>query len=239
MRLDKLLLAEGYGSRKTIKRLIVSKQVQVDQKIVLQENLNVDPDLQEIRVGERILKNHRHVYYVLNKPKGVVTAVTDKKNQTVMDLIAPADRRGGLFPVGRLDKDTEGLLLLTDNGQLAYQLIMPNKQVTKTYEAWVNEPVTDQDVLDFAKGIVFLGGATCRPAKLTVLKTIETCSYVRLEISEGKFHQVKKMFLAVGKKVTYLKRTTMGPLALDPNLELGEYRSLTPAELDGMKPYFK
>lgn len=239
MRLDKLLFETGFGSRRIVKRLIKSKQVEVNGKTILVDNLNVDPQLQEVKVAGERIHYQPHVYYMLHKPNGVVSAVTDDNNQTVIDLIDPSQRVAGLFPVGRLDKDTEGLLLLTNNGQLGYQLLIPKKEVTKSYEAIVNERVTSEDQAAFAKGIVFDGGIECKPAKLTILSSNDNESRVLLEISEGKFHQVKKMFLSVGKKVTYLKRLSMGPLELDETLPVGSYRSLHLEELTALRPYFK
>ncbi|MER2225940.1 MAG: pseudouridine synthase [Carnobacterium sp.] len=239
MRLDKLLFETGFGSRRTVKRLIKSKQVQVNGQIALVDNLNVDPQLQEVKVSGERIHHQPHVYYMLHKPAGVVSAVTDVLNQTVIDLIDPSQRVPGLFPVGRLDKDTEGLLLLTNNGQLGYQLLIPKKEVIKCYEAVVNERVTSEDQDAFASGIVFDGGVKCKPAKLTILSQSDAESKVLLEISEGKFHQVKKMFLSVGKKVIYLKRLSMGPLQLDKTLPLGSYRALHSEELAALKPYFK
>jgi len=239
MRLDKLLNECGYGSRGQVKKLIRSKQVSIDGEIVLADNHNVDPQLQTVIVSGETLTQHTNVYYMLHKPAGVVTAVSDEGNPTVIDLIDPSDRRPGLYPVGRLDKDTEGLLLITDNGQLGYQLLLPHKKVTKRYEVVVNELVTAADQEAFAEGIVFHGGTTCKPAYLTILSHGDDESRVLLDISEGKFHQVKKMFLSVGKKVTYLKRLTMGPIELDESIPLGSYRPLNEAELEQLKPYFR
>lgn len=239
MRLDKLLSELGFGSRNQIKQLIKRKQVQVNDKIILSDGYNVDPQIQTLLVSGKQVQYASHVYYLLNKPAGAVSAVKDAENQTVIDLIAKEDQVTGLFPVGRLDRDTEGLLLITNNGQLGYQLLLPNKHVLKVYEARVNEEITESDIEAFAQGIVFHGGITCKPAKLTHLGYKNGESRVRLAISEGKFHQVKKMFLAVGKKVTYLKRVEMGPLKLDANLSIGEYRPLTEKELESLKPYFK
>jgi 16S rRNA pseudouridine516 synthase len=238
MRLDKLLEQEKIGSRRTVKALIRSKQVRVDGQLVLDESLNVDASLQEIFVGDKRIQNQTHVYYMLNKPQGSVTAVKDKQHQTVIDLIEPNDRREGLYPVGRLDRDTEGLLLITNNGQLGYQLLLPHKKVAKRYEVVVNEALTEEDQEAFAKGIFFADGETCKSAELTILSTTsnESCAY--LDITEGKFHQVKKMFLSVGKKVTYLKRVSMGPLILDESLAVGQYRPLTQKELQSLLPYF-
>ncbi|MBT2731147.1 pseudouridine synthase [Carnobacterium sp. ISL-102] len=239
MRLDKLLFETGFGSRRTVKRLIKSKQIKVNGQTIAVDNLNVDPELQEVTVSGTRIHYQPHVYFMLHKPAGVVSAVSDASNQTVIDLIDPSQRVPGLFPVGRLDKDTEGLLLLTNNGQLGYQLLIPKKEVTKCYEAVVNERVTSEDLTAFAAGIVFDGGIKCKPAKLTILSYSATESRVLLEISEGKFHQVKKMFLSVGKKVVYLKRLSMGPLQLDETLPIGSYRALHIDELTALKPYFK
>lgn len=230
MRLDKLLEAKGYGSRKKVKQLIKRKQVLVDGQVILADGYAVDPLFQQVVVSGKQLTDEAHVYYMLNKPAGVVSAATDTKNQTVIDLIHSTDRRPGLFPVGRLDRDTEGLLLITNNGQLAHELLVPKKEVVKCYEAVVNERVTAADIKAFEQGITFHGGIQCKPAKLTILSATDDESRVRLEISEGKFHQVKKMFLSVGKKVVYLKRISMGDLVLDPTLGLGEYRPLTKEE---------
>lgn len=239
MRLDKLLLKTGYGSRGQVKQLIKSKQVQINGELILADNYNVDPQVQEVFVAGKKVTYSTHVYYMLNKPKGVVSAVTDAENQTVIDLLKPEDLYEGLFPVGRLDKDTEGLMLITNNGQLAHQLLVPHKEIFKTYEVKVNGLVTIEDQETFNKGVIFHGDIQCKPAKLTILTQNSRESHVMLSISEGKFHQVKKMFLSVGKKVIYLKRTTMGPLTLDEKLAVGKYRRLNQNELELLKPYFK
>lgn len=239
MRIDKLLEREKIGSRRQVKKLIRSKQVRVDGVLCLQEGQNVDPELQEITISGEKLTPAGHVYYLLNKPAGVVTAVKDSCHQTVLDMLAPQDRLEGIYPVGRLDRDTEGLLLLTDNGPLGYQLLLPEKHVVKVYEAVVNEAVTETDVQVFREGIIFHGGVRCQPAKLTILESGPQESRVRLAIAEGKFHQVKKMFLAAGKKVTYLKRISMGPLVLDDTLAAGAYRPLEPDELASLLQYFR
>ncbi|MFK4567997.1 16S rRNA pseudouridine(516) synthase [Enterococcus sp. UD-01] len=238
MRLDKLLEQENFGSRRHVRALIRSKQVRIDGKIVIDESQSVEPAIQEILVKDQRLQEPLHVYYMLNKPQGVVTAVRDATHTTVIDLIAPKDQRKGLYPVGRLDRDTEGLLLLTDNGQLGYQLLLPHKKVLKRYEVIVNGVLTEADRLAFAQGIVFVGGETCKSAELQILAAKAGHSHAYLDITEGKFHQVKKMFLSVGKKVTYLKRLSMGPIQLDETLEAGQYRPLNTTELQALKPYF-
>lgn len=238
MRLDKVIEENLQTTRKEMKRLFLQKRVAVDGEIEFNPQRNVDSRLHLIQVAGQILKTN-HVYYLLNKPAGVVTAKTDAQFQTVTELIPEAVRPLGLYPVGRLDRDTTGLLLLTDNGQLGYDLLQPGAKVTKTYRAIVNEKVTETDVRAFSAGIEFHGGVRCQPAQLEMLSYDGENSEVLLTISEGKFHQVKKMFLACGKKVTRLSRLAMGPLVLPPDLVEGTYRELTDNELQTLKVYFR
>lgn len=172
-------------------------------------------------------------YYMLNKPAGVVSATEDKNDSTVLDLIDEKQRKD-LFPVGRLDKDTEGLLLITNDGELAHQLLSPKKHVDKVYFARIDGKVTEEDVRKFAEGLEIGEEKPILPAHLEILKS-EEISKIRLTIREGKFHQVKRMFHAVGKEVIYLKRLQMGSLVLDPRLALGEYRELTGQELEALR----
>ncbi|MBO1305788.1 16S rRNA pseudouridine(516) synthase [Enterococcus sp. 669A] len=238
MRLDKLIESRLQTTRKEMKRLFLMKRVRVDDIVEMNPQRNVDSQLHQIVVdGQQLFTEH--VYYLLNKPKGAVTAKQDANCQTVLELIAEPDRRKELYPVGRLDRDTTGLLLLTDNGQLGYDLLQPKLKVQKTYRAIVNEEVIEEDVAAFAKGIVFHGGIICQPAELEIIAASPTASEVALTIQEGKFHQVKKMFLACGKKVVELERLTMGPLRLPPDLAQGTYRSLTQSELKQLKKYFR
>ena len=238
MRLDKVLEQEGFGSRKAVKRLFQMKRVLVDGRSVMDGSQNVDSKLHTIVVNNQKICQTHHVYYMLNKPKGIVTAVKDQKYQTVIDLISEADKKTALFPVGRLDRDTEGLILLTNNGQLAYYLVHPQKKVIKQYEVVVNGRLSERDSEWFRQGISFHGGELCQPAVLRILSASDSESRAILSIEEGKFHQVKKMFLSVGKKVIYLKRISMGPLVLDKNLAIGKYRSLEQTELEMLRPYF-
>lgn len=238
MRLDKLIEKELQTTRKEMKRLFTMKKVKIDGVIEFQENRNVDSLLHEIEVaGERLQTNE--VYYLLNKPSGVVTAVNDSNRVTVIDLIASADQQPALYPVGRLDRDTTGLLLLTTNGQLGYELLLPDKKVEKTYQVTVNAQLGEEDVQAFASGIIFADGTKCQPARLTISYANSKESQALLTIQEGKFHQVKKMFLAQGKKVNALTRTSMGPLTLDQQLAPGAYRALTLTELRQLSDYFK
>ena len=166
---------------------------------------------------------------MLHKPAGVISATTDAKDKTVIDLIE-SKKRKDLFPVGRLDKDTEGLLLITNDGELAHRLLSPKKHVDKVYFAKVKGVVTEEDQRIFAEGVSLGKGEMAKPSRLEILVSDEI-SEIRLTIQEGKFHQVKRMFLSVGKEVIYLKRLSMGTLQLDENLALGEYRPLTEEEL--------
>ncbi|MFD0845576.1 pseudouridine synthase [Streptococcus saliviloxodontae] len=229
MRLDKLLGQAGFGSRGQVKKLIRRLQVRVDGDLVRDDSLNVDPNLQTVTVSGQRLSYSPDVYYILNKPSGVVSAVSDVEHQTVIDLIDPKDRREGLYPVGRLDRDTEGLVLITNNGPLGYRLLHPKHHVDKTYYVEVNDELGDDAPFFFENGIAFLDGTVCKPAKLDIVSSSSEKSCAYITISEGKFHQVKKMFLAYGVKVTYLERVRFGPFSLG-DLALGTYRSLTEEE---------
>jgi 16S rRNA pseudouridine516 synthase len=230
MRIDKLLANSGYGSRKDVKQLLKKGQVTVNGVEIKQPKKHVDPTHDVVDVlGER-LNYQEFVYFMLNKPPGVVSATEDMRDETVIDLLEIADQVRSPFPVGRLDKDTEGLLLLTNDGKLAHQLLSPKKDVGKRYYAIVRGKVTEDDIASFKQGVTLDDGYQTKPADLTILESGET-SEIELVISEGKFHQVKRMFEAVDKQVTYLKRLKMGELELDPSLELGEYRELTEEEL--------
>lgn len=233
IRLDKYLSEMGVGTRQEVKKMIRKGQIKIDGCVVLKPEVKVDEIKQTVYVDDQPVIYEKYEYYLLNKPQGVISATEDSCERTVLDLISSKKRRD-LFPVGRLDKDTEGLLLITNDGGLAHRLLSPKKHVDKTYYAEVEGRVTEEIVRIFANG-VNIGNEENEewtlPAKLNVLQS-EASSKVRLTIQEGKFHQVKRMFQAVGMKVTYLKRETMGPLMLDKDLNPGEYRKLTKAELE-------
>ncbi|MFJ8461082.1 MULTISPECIES: pseudouridine synthase [Lysinibacillus] len=234
MRLDKLLANMGYGSRKEVKQLLKQKAVTVDGAYVKDAALHVDPEKQDVSVfGERVIYTE-FVYIMMNKPPGVISATEDLRDETVIDLLDPLLQHFEPFPVGRLDKDTEGLLLLTNDGILAHNLLSPKKHVPKVYYAQIEGIVTDEDCEKFAQGVELDDGYVTKPGELIILKSAQQ-SEIELMIQEGKFHQVKRMFEAVGKRVTYLKRLSMGNLKLDDNLELGEYRELTAEELAGLQ----
>jgi len=239
MRLDKLLGQAGYGSRNQVKRLIRSRQVYVDGILAEQDNLNVDASLQSITVSGKELEHAPEVYYLMNKPAGVVSARSDKEHQTVIDLIKPEDQREGLYPVGRLDRDTEGLVLITNNGPLGFAMLHPRYHVAKTYYVEVNDVLGSDAPTFFESGVVFEDGTICKSAQLEILSSASDKSCARITISEGKFHQVKKMFLAIGVKVMTLKRLSFGPFTLDPQLAPGESRPLNEVELTWVKYYLE
>ena len=228
MRLDKFLTEMGIGTRTEVKKYIKQGKVKVDGETVKLPETKVDAGRQEITYLEHPVQYKAFEYVMLNKPAGVVSATTDAREKTVLDLISEKKRKD-LFPVGRLDKDTEGLLLITNDGELAHRLLAPKKHVDKVYYAKVKGVVTERDVIAFAEGISIGQGETAKPAVLKILVS-DVLSEIRLTIQEGKFHQVKRMFAAVGKEVVYLKRLSMGSLILDESLRPGEYRPLTKEE---------
>ncbi|SFH74998.1 pseudouridine synthase [Pisciglobus halotolerans] len=237
MRLDKLLAHTGFGTRKEVKALLKKGIVTVNGETEKDGKRQVDEENDRIQVLGEQVQYQEFVYFMLNKPQGVISATTDDFHETVIDLLEPQDQLQEPFPVGRLDIDTEGLLLLTNDGALAHDLLSPKKHVDKLYEAEIIGLVTEEDQKAFQHGIQLDDGYLCKPANLTIIKT-ETekkRSTVQVTIREGKFHQVKRMFEAVDKKVVYLKRTTMGPLKLDQHLKLGQYRPLTEEEIETLK----
>ena len=238
MRLDQLMASHQYA-RKDIKQLLVKRQILVDHLPAKKLSQNIDPGLQEIQIGSRIIREPRHHYYMLHKPIGAVTAKRDAQHQTVIDLVDPKQEYPDLYPLGRLDRDTSGLLLITDNGPLGFQLLHPQYHVDKTYQVEVNGPLSSDHIQQFKDGIIFLDGTSCKPAQLEILSSSPSLSRATITISEGKFHQVKKMFLTVGVKVTALKRVQFGNFTLDSELAEGQYRSLNQDELQIIKNYLE
>lgn len=232
-RLDKYLADMSVGTRSEVKNMIKKGLVTVNGEVIRRPEYKVDIEKDRLQCGGRDVVYQTHVYYMLNKPAGVITATNDKRQKTVLDLITDKERKD-LFPVGRLDKDTEGLLLITNDGDLAHQLLSPKKHVAKCYRAVVDGCVTEEDVRLFAEGLKMDEEWTALPAKLTILSAGPE-SETEVVIYEGKFHQIKRMFEAVGKKVTALKRLSMGTLELDEMLLPGEYRPLTEEELKALK----
>ena len=235
-RLDKFLVEMSVASRSTIKDMAKKGRITVNGQIVKASDTKIDESADVVAVDGQVIVFSSTEYFMLNKPAGVITATLDKKAKTVLDLLDERTRND-LFPVGRLDKDTEGLLLITNDGDLAHRLLAPKKHVDKVYYADIRGVVTDEHVRQFASGLTLSDGTAVMPGELVVLDVDSTAktSRICLTIHEGKFHQVKRMFEAVGTEVTYLKRLSMGPLSLDENLLPGEYRRLTDEEINMLK----
>ena len=230
-RLDKVIANRGAASRREVKTLVRQGRVLVDGIPAAAADMKVDAAAAVITVDGVALESERHVYLLLHKPAGVLTATEDKRQPTVLDLIPQEMRRRDLAPVGRLDKDTEGLLLLTDDGELTHRLLSPKYHVDKVYYARVEGVPDEQDAAAFAEGLLLGDGLQCLPAKLEPLGGGECLVTLR----EGKFHQVKRMLASRGKPVLYLKRLAMGPLRLEPELAMGQCRFLTPEELFALR----
>lgn len=229
MRLDRFLVETGCGSRSQVKEWIRKGRVCVDGVVQTQAQLKLDVETQQVVFDGKKLTYLEFEYYMLNKPAGVLSAANDKKCKTVVDLIVSKQRKD-LFPVGRLDKDTEGFLLITNDGDLAHHLLSPKKHIDKTYYVEVDGVIPNGTKERFLDG-VDLGDFVSMPARMEQL----TEKSAKLTIQEGKFHQVKRMFEAVGVQVTYLKRLSMGSLILDEKLKPGEYRILTEEELQRLR----
>ncbi|MGN1140532.1 MAG: pseudouridine synthase [Oliverpabstia sp.] len=228
LRLDKYLADAGVGTRSQVKQMIRKGQIAINGEPVKKPDQKVDAVNDKIEVMGKEIRYQKYRYLLLHKPAGYVSATEDKKEQTVLSLL-PEELRKDLFPVGRLDKDTEGLLLLTNDGALAHRLLSPKKHVDKTYYARVRGQVTDEDKTAFLQGVDIGDEKDTLPARLEILESAEE-SQIFLTIQEGRFHQVKRMFEARGKKVVYLKRISMGPLSLDEGSKPGDYRELTVEE---------
>ncbi|MFS9078941.1 pseudouridine synthase [Streptococcus infantis] len=235
MRLDKYLVACALGSRTEVKNFLKAGRVMVNGKKEKSAKLQINEDTDEICFDGQKLTYEEFVYYMMNKPQGVISATEDPKHKTVLDLLDDLARSKEVFPVGRLDIDTHGLLLLTNDGNLAHALLSPKRHVNKTYLAQVDGIMTQEDVEKFAQGIP-LKDFTCQPAKLELVSvdTEKEESLVRVIIAEGKFHQVKRMVAYCGKEVVDLQRLTMGTLTLDEDLKRGEWRRLSQEELEGL-----
>lgn len=232
IRIDKMLSGVGLGSRKEIKQDARKGNVKVNGIVEKDSSRIVDTNTDEVKYKNETVKYVKHIYLMMNKPAGVVSATEDNYDRTVVDLLKEEDRFYAPFPVGRLDKDTEGLLLLTNDGQLTHNLLSPKKHVDKLYYAEVEEEVTEEDVKAFQEGILLTNeNYETLPARLEIIEAGYP-SKCLVTIKEGKFHQVKRMFNAVNNEVIYLKRISMGPIKLDDKLELGEYRHLTEEELE-------
>lgn len=230
MRLDKFLAEAGIGSRNQVKIYIKKGMVTINDEMVKKPEHKVDIEEDVVKINGEIVEYVAFEYYMLNKPEGVVSATKDNVSETVIELIKDR-KREDLFPVGRLDKDTQGLLIITNDGELSHNMLSPRKHVDKTYYAAIDGVVTKEDVDLFLQGVDIGDEKLTMPADLEILSS-ENVSEIKLTIREGRFHQVKRMFEAVGKKVLFLKRIEMGGLKLDESLEPGEYRKLTKDEIN-------
>ena len=236
IRLDKFLSEMSGWTRSEVKKIVRTGSVTVDGNDIKKPETKIDEKLSIVRVDGRQIKYNKYEYYMLNKPKGFVSATTDREHKTVVDIISSSEKKD-LFPVGRLDIDTEGLLLITNDGELAHRLLSPKNHVEKTYYVEVSGILDDADVDAVEKGLDIGEEKNTIPAKMEILKTdiqnnISSCY---LTIHEGKFHQVKRMMKKLGKTVTYLKRVSMGSLILDSKLKKGNYRKLTEQEIIELK----
>lgn len=228
-RLDKILANAKLGSRKEVRQLIKSGRIQVDGAFIQDPAASFDPETSRFLLDQAEVDTRKFIYLMLNKPDGYLSATEDARDPVVLDLIASQHRAFAPFPVGRLDKDTTGLLLLTNDGSLNHQLISPRWHIDKIYVARLRDPALDSYHRRFEQGVVIDDGYRCLPARMEVLS--EDARLVRLTIQEGKFHQVKRMFEALDNRVQQLKRVAFGPLTLPEDLSPGQYRELTAEEL--------
>lgn len=229
-RLDKTIASQGAYSRSDVRKLVRSGFVTVNGSVATDSGMSVDPDSDKITVCGRDLGYSKYVYIMLNKPQGVVSASRSPGEKTVVDLVPPEYKRNGLFPAGRLDKDTTGFVLITDDGDFAHRILSPASHVQKTYIATLDSPLEQGSADSFRKGVVLADGYECMPAEIRELSDDGTV--VEIKLREGKYHQIKRMAAACGSHVTALCRTDIGGVALDGRLGLGECRLLTAGELD-------
>lgn len=227
MRLDKAIASQGKYSRSEIKKKIRGQDVLVNGAVVKDPGMQVEPGQDDIRIDGEPLTYKEHMYIMLNKPLGVVSATEDRSARTVLDLVPEELYRDGLFPAGRLDADTTGFILLTDDGDFAHRILSPKNHIRKTYVAELAKAPTQDEIQPLLDGIELRDGTRCLPAEVRLLgeKTVE------IRIVEGKYHQIKRMFAAAGNRVVALRRTAMGDLPLDPALVPGQCREITPDEL--------
>lgn len=229
-RLDKILAMQGSASRKDVKEMIKKGRVSVNGKIVKDSSVKIS-ETDAVSLDGTALSLKKHIYLMLNKPAGVVSASDSETDTTVVDLVPDELYRDGLFPAGRLDKDTVGFVLITDDGDFAHRILSPKNHIVKTYEARLAEPLSEENKKLIQNGITLSDGTTLKESKVQILEDSET-PLVKIQICEGKYHQIKRMFAATGNKVVYLKRTAMGDLPLDSELLEGKCREITAQELN-------
>lgn len=230
LRLDRMLSGQGVGTRREIKDMLKDGAVTINGAKVKRADIKVDTSRDCIFVCGTEIVYKAHIYIMMNKPSGVISATEDPREKTVIDLLPPSMRRPGLFPVGRLDRDTQGLLIITDDGNFAHEVLSPRKHVAKQYIAVIDSPTTPEQRYAFENRLTIDGNYTCLPAKIEVLDS-SSGTLVRVTICEGKYHQVKRMFHAIGKSVISLKRVSMGQLSLDRSLTPGQVREISAQEI--------
>ena len=228
MRLDKYLSELGIASRKELKDIIKAGKVSVNGAVVSLPDFKLDPEKDSVHLNGELLQWSRFRYFMMDKPCGVLTASTDKKQQTVIDLLPESLQRIGLFPVGRLDKDTSGLLLLTNDGDFAHKVISPKYEIKKRYYAVTDGEPDENDVKSFASGLVLRDGLKCLPARLELIGSNKCI----VTVMEGKYHQVRRMLAAVGKPVLELRRLSIGSLELNPDMDRGDFVELSQTEIE-------
>lgn len=228
-RIDKIIASQGKYSRSEVKKLVKDGRVTLDGKVIKSSDVKADPDINDIAVDGKSIGYKKHLYIMLNKPQGIVSATEDTDHKTVIDLVPKELKRDGLFPAGRLDADTVGFVLITDDGDFAHRILSPKNHIMKTYHATLQRPVTQEDIEAFKNGIELKDGTLCLEAQVSPLDSDKPMAEIK--ICEGKYHQVKRMFAALGNKVVFLKRVKMGKLPLDESLEEGQCREITAEEL--------
>ena len=229
-RIDKIISSQGQYSRSEVKKLIKGGRITLNGRVLKSSDEKADPDSCVIAIDGKPLGYKKHIYIMLNKPQGVVSATDDRDHKTVIDLVPKELKRAGLFPAGRLDGDTVGFVIITDDGDFAHRILSPKNHIMKTYHATLQRPVTQADIDAFRNGIELKDGTLCLEAQVKPLDSDEPMAEIK--ICEGKYHQVKRMFAALGNKVVYLKRVKMGELCLDESLEEGQCREITAEELE-------
>ncbi len=229
-RLDKIIASQGKYSRSEVKKLVKAGLVKVNGNIVKSSDIKCDVNSDEIVVDGVSLNYKKHIYIMLNKPKGVISATEDASQKTVIDLVPIELKRAGLFPAGRLDGDTTGFVLITDDGDFAHRILSPKNHIMKTYHATLQRPLSDEDIVKFKEGLTLGDGTKCLEAHVRMLPGQENVAEVI--ICEGKYHQVKRMFASLGNKVLELRRVKMGKLPLDESLSEGECKELTDIEVE-------
>ena len=234
-RLDKVLANLGYGSRKEVKLFIKKGNVEIDGEKATDSGMLIEPENCTVKIFGKVINYRKYIYLMMNKPAGVVSATFDNYDKTVIDLLSEEHKKFNPFPVGRLDKDTVGLLIITNDGEMNHKLISPKFHVDKTYYAVIDKMPNEDDIKKFREGITLNDGYECMPAKLRIIVSNRDINEVEVTIHEGKFHQVKRMFESVDKSVLHLKRISFGSIKLDENIEEGSYRRLSEDEIEKLR----